>query len=45
MLDFIDAGVGGGCNFYTDVRKKTVSAKNYLVLTTKNPWLNLVGGG
>jgi hypothetical protein len=25
--------------------KKTASAKNYLVLTTKNPWLNLVGGG
>ncbi|MCC3427561.1 MAG: hypothetical protein JGK12_27505 [Microcoleus sp. PH2017_01_SCD_O_A] len=45
MLDLFDAGVGGGGKFYTYVRKKKVSAQNYLVLTTKNPWLNLVGGG
>lgn len=45
MLDLIDAGVGGRCKFFTYVGKKTVSAKNYLVLTTKNRWLNLVGGG
>ncbi|MEO6861400.1 MAG: hypothetical protein ABI180_07660 [Microcoleus sp.] len=45
MLNLIEAGVGGRANISGHGRKKTVSAKNYLALATKNPWLNLLGRG